>query len=224
MRSRFGKSSLLIGLALAALLAAIPQTPVRAGFQDAAPPAGAPPNTRGAGARPGLCGEEPIRQKIYALVPPSNMLRTTSGNPTLYLHLPAIADQDAIFEVIDENGELTYETTFSIQDTPAGIYKIEIPGTVNLKSEAIYEWFLYLSCDRANEQDDELVKGLIQRLDVAASTGGTPLDRANYYAENGIWQQAFEAFWGLRTSNPQAWQAFMESAKLESYVDAELIN
>lgn len=220
-----GKSSLIVGLAFATLLAAMPQLPARAGgFQDAAPPPGAPPNTRGAGARPGLCGDEPIRQKVFALLPPSNTLRTASENPTLYLSMPAIQNKEVTFEILDDAEDLIYETTLSLQNSPAGILKIEVPEDVSLKPNVIHQWAILIHCDLDNPAADEEIKGLMQRLEIAPPASGNPLDRANYYAENGVWQQAFEGFWGLRDAHRQAWLEFLKSVKLESYADATIIN
>ncbi|MBP0018217.1 MAG: DUF928 domain-containing protein [Cyanobacteria bacterium SBLK] len=203
----------------------MPQIPARAGgFQDAPPPPGAPPNTRGAGARPGLCGDEPIRQKMFALLPPSNTLRTVSGNPTLYISMPAIQNKALTFEILDDREDLVYETTFSLENTPTGILKIEVPEEVNLKPNTIHQWAILIRCNLDNPAVDEEIKGLMQRLEVAPPASGSPLDRANYYGENGIWQQAFEGFWELRDSHRQAWLEFLKSVKLESYADATMIN
>ncbi|MGK7927155.1 MAG: DUF928 domain-containing protein [Spirulina sp.] len=228
MRSLFPSQHLFrVGLALAILLSGLEQLPAHSvAFQDADPIPGSPPTTRGGGVRPGKCGGEAIRQEFYALTPPSNTLRTIAPHPTLYVYIPAIENKEARFRIIDDSEEIVYRRTFSFIHHPPGIFKIQVPEDVILKPDVIYQWGFFIRCNPEDELgiDDEAIEGLIQRLELPPPSSDRPLERADYYARKGIWQQAFEILLELRQSHPKEWLEFLESAELETYADYPIVN
>lgn len=226
MKSLFPNRRLLpVGLILAVVLLTLKQTPLHSVvFQDEKSSSGEAPQTRGAGTRPGKCGGEEIRQKFYALTPPSNILRTVAPNPTLYIYTPAIRDKKAEFWLFEETEqEIIYETRLSLSHA-AGILKIAIPNKVTLQPNRQYLWELFVICNPEDRGDDETITGIVERIEIPTPTSDRPLERAEYYAREGIWQQALEILLGLRESNPREWREFLKSADLETYADTPLID
>lgn len=146
-----------------------------------------------------------------------------TGNPSVYIYVPAYEEKEALFRIIDKQAEeIVYETEISLNNSP-GILKLTLPETVQLESNMTYEWGFFVQCDPNDPVADEGVEGWIERTVVAPEIESeieqaiqNPLQQAQLYAEAGIWNETLALLVQMRDSNPTVWAEFLESVGLTS--------
>lgn len=156
---------------------------------------------------------------LTALMPANNWGKTISARPTLFWYLPKTISNSAELIVVDENRNKIYQTTFTLPSTP-GIAAIRLPPTVSLEVGKTYLWELALICQPGNRGADEFVQGEIQRIPLEtaleeAIARSNPLQRAQLYAEAGIWHETLETLARWRNLYPSEWEQLLNSVGLE---------
>ncbi|MEL7036623.1 MAG: DUF928 domain-containing protein [Cyanobacteria bacterium J06592_8] len=222
--------------------------PVRVAFQ---PPKGQgmPTRTAGGASRTGTtCPTMAIDQtELTALVPAflaensisSNSTGlTTQATPTFYFFVPAIAGQQAVFSLKDENHQDIYQTRIPLSGK-VGIVSVKLPADVPpLEISKSYRWSFGIVCQAQSPQQQSgvvFVTGEIRRVEVDTTLTHqlqqiTPLEQAALYAENGIWFDSMEIIANLRKTQPnditldQKWEELLNSVNLGDIAQQPFIN
>lgn len=171
------------------------------------PPArGLPGRREGAGTRgPVTVCKEPL----MALMPDTNLGQTLSPYPSFFFYIPATAPQTVQFELLGENDQSIYKTTFNTAGKP-GVISIRLPDTAGLPPLEVgkdYRWEFSISCNADIPEDDQLVEGWVQRVAPNPALAGnlqksSPRDRAALYASAGLWQDTLSALASARRADP----------------------
>ena len=148
----------------------------------------APQDTSGAGSRDGgaCTASEP---SIRALVPAGGFGLTQVERPTVFAQLPATSAQQVALIVTDEAGDY-YERAFLPIATQDGIAAFTFPSEfAPLSVGTNYRWSVVVVCGETVQPDDPVLSGWVQRSDTGGlqMNGRSPLNQAQWYAQNGYW-------------------------------------
>lgn len=171
-----------------------------------APARGLPGRREGAGTR-GPCprGNKPLT----ALIPATNLGQTLSAFPTFFFYVPASKSRQAEFELLDDNKQSIYKSSFKITGE-AGMVSISLPDTATLSPLAVgkdYKWQFTLTCQSDTMSDDLFVEGWVQRVEanptlVQQLQKATGRDKVVLYAEAGLWYETLMALAELSNTEP----------------------
>ncbi|MGB3514250.1 MAG: DUF928 domain-containing protein [Microcoleaceae cyanobacterium] len=202
------------------------------------PPAeqsGAPARTAGAGSR-GPCNSlvgEKSGVKLTALMPKNNIGTTVSPHPTVYLYVPKTTKQTAEFALYDWTNRVktpVYKTNISLPES-AGIVKVNLPKTVELKPNNTYVWHFGIICDPSQRSLDTYINGWLKRTPLTAETETKlkqleqqPLEQAKLYAESSIWNETVTTLEKTREAYPNAWKELLESVELGEVADSQIFD
>ena len=196
--------------------------------------------TRGSTAKaivPNSCGNS-RNEKMVALLPPTESVRTVAGHPTILVSLPENTAQKAEFYLQEANTEeIIYETTVTLPGD-SGIVSFPLPDNGTLPPLEVgkrYEWSFMLICNEQDMGANPLVKGQIERVEpspklVAELRNASPRDRAAIYAKAGIWYDCLNILAQLYRSAPNDsaiasdWAALLESVGLDTISQKPLIS
>ncbi len=224
---------------------------VAARFTPPQPPGRGAPGTGGAGGSRGCSSDT---KPLTALVPSFETTQsqrqgdavsvnnvwglTTVEHPTFWFYVPYINPSTTIeFILKDEQGTTTvYRTAVKLPSEP-GLIAVHLPSSAApLNPNQMYHWFLKVrfTCEPNQFSELDFVEGWVQRVTpsaaLAAQLKQTPLrQRANLYAENGIWFDALAAFAELRLANPNDatlitdWNELLSSVGLNQIANQPLI-
>lgn len=205
------------------------QAPSPIALEFPPPPAGSrsgPRSTVGGGVRgdnDASCRAEDT-MPLTALMPTrDNMATTVAGNPTFFIYVPENSAEGGEFAIVSEEGEEIYFNEFEVSDT-SGIVKVSLPETTNLKVGETYLWQFALVCDRSDRQTDELVQGEIERKALSEELqtqleSATPLEQAEMYAQERIWNETVTILAQLRPEYPEQWEELLTSVGLGEFSD-----
>lgn len=136
--------------------------------------------------------------------PMSAMARTISPQPVFFFYLPAPVDNEpANFLLTDEKGNEIYEKTFQLSTKEAGIVGIKFlgePGTPPLEDNKKYEWSLILCGVERGGWIERVSLSSVQKRELEKLND--PLQRLNFYAQQGLWFEAIATLADLRSSSP----------------------
>ena len=188
---------------------------------------GAPEVTTGGGSRGNSCietGEIPLTPLMPTR---TNVGITATTNPVLYWYVPQNTAKSGEFVVKDDLGNDVYFASFKLPPT-AGIVKLRIPKNASLKTDRDYLWTLSLVCDPQNRLRDRSVRGVLQPTEIDLSlklqlAGKTPLEQAQFYAQQRIWHDTLDIIAQLSTENPAEWEELLKSINLEKIAKKPLL-
>ena len=193
-------------------------------------PRGAPGRTNGTGARGPACGNEGIQLPLTALMPKNNVGTTVTRNPSVYLYVPETADKKAEFLVFDlTNRKQIYETILPVPNR-AGILKLNLPETLELKLGNKYMWHVGIICDPNDHAQNQVVQGLLERtflspeLEAKIRAEKQPLQQAKLYAAAGIWNETVTLLARLRDSYPAEWAELLNSVELGEIAQSPILD
>jgi hypothetical protein len=181
----------------------------------------APRSTVGSGVR----GEQSAQ--IVPLLPETQAGYTVSPRPTLYLYVPPTPTRQVFFSLQDENFEPHYHTILHLSGR-GGIVSVTLPEDVPaLETGKYYAWFFApLEADGILRPDNYSARGWIKRVEAPSTTGeltpSTPLERAVWYAHEGIWYDTLTQLVSAQQAQPdnetiaQTWRALLEQVGLEA--------
>lgn len=180
-------------------------TPNQTIFWEGFEPPGddAPQDTSGAGSRDGgaCTASEP---SIRALVPADGFGLTQVERPTVFAQLPATSAQQVALIVTNEAGDY-YERAFLPIATQDDIAAFTFPSEfAPLNIGTNYRWSVVVVCGETVQPDDPVLSGWIQRSDagVLQMNGRSPLNQAQWYAQNGYWYDMLSALRTEMRSHP----------------------
>jgi hypothetical protein len=188
---------------------------------------GGPRSTAGGGVRgteSAICiqGQSPLTP----LIPTHDIVKTVNPNPSFFMYVPENTADSAELAIVDEDGNDVYLSTFDLSRTP-GVVKVSLPDTTALEVGQVYDWQFTLICDPADRRADVFVLGQIQRIELSAEMQtqidqAQPLDQAQLYVNESIWNEAVSILAQLRNSNPNEWQDLLKYVGLESIASEPL--
>ncbi len=207
------------------------RTPPTIRFQPPPPPDPGEPDNRGQGG--GSRG--PCRQyeELTALVPIAHTGSpwgvTVSDRPTVWVYAPAglAANVPMDFVLRDRQGNALYKTTFKSMALPAGVVRLPIPPQIKLQAHKSYKWSLAIYCDATEPDTPKVVRGRIERLELAdplkreLTAAPTPLQQAQIYADHGIWYDALTVL-GMELAGNQSANPAVKTAWTELLTDQKL--
>jgi hypothetical protein len=139
------------------------------------------------------------------------------STPKLFVFVPATAIKTGQLILVDENGNATYNGTVPLTGS-ASILELSLPSSVTLIPDQNYTWQFSLNCDNATD----FVEAKIKRMAIAPALttqieqAKTPLDLAQVYVEQSLWQDTLMLMATLQKEHPQDWQELLTSVGLEA--------
>lgn len=193
---------------------------------------GTSPGRRVGGATRGAC---PIGKKpLTAIVPESELGRTVSEYPTIFLYVPSTPEKTKMeFELRDKNENLIYKQEF-LSTGQDGIYRIDIPDYVSPLAEGEnYLWSFSLICSDTDLAGIHYVGGWINRIENSQFVqrqiqAVNPSDRPDRYTQDFLWYDLMASLADLRQSDPNnltaqnRWQQLLNEVGLEDLVNVPL--
>lgn len=187
----------------------------------------APRRTAGAGVRgaPACITTHPD-QTLVALMPNDRVSLTAAGQPSFFVFIPPNTAPEGVFELyLDEEHSGSYVEHITLSGDP-GLIEVTIPPEIALQTDRDYFWRFSLVCDNRSPENNAIVQGNVQRIELTASqeaelkqiTPGT-LAEAQFYAENGIWHEATAILYDIQADSPQQWSEWLGSVNLEFLMD-----
>lgn len=221
------------------------QTPVFGQAITFEPPPGQPgtPGQTGAGGTRGKCPQDRTEPDppLTLLIPLNKQVLTVVEHPTFFVYIPPTLAQTGQFvlkeKVSSSQSKVIYEAKFPLSGT-SGIVSLPMPDSANkLEIGKNYQWSFALICDPLDRGEDKIQYASIQRTELNANLTkeverSNPLERANLYAKNGIWQDAIATLAELRHSQPNntnvkvIWEELLQSepVKLDRVAKQPLVN
>lgn len=197
------------------------------------PSRGLPGRRKGGGTRTPSCVSSP-NLPLTLLVPKSNVGLTTSAYPQVFWFVPKHSAVYIEVNLLANNNRLQDQnllfTTHFQTNGEAGIGHLKIPHEINfnpLLEGDTYYWSISLICNPDDRSHDISVNGWIERVAPPPNLTNrldtlTGIDRAQAFAESGIWYDAVEALSELNCSTPgdrseiQAqWKALLSDSQVE---------
>jgi hypothetical protein len=192
------------------------------------------PGRREGGGTRGDCLNSP--QPLMALMPENSYGETISAYPTFFWFVPDVPAQAAEFVLYDDDGNEVYYTTFRVTGT-SGILSLTLPETADLlplEMGKSYEWVFSLICDEQDRSGDLFTTGWLRRVESTPTlqqqlTTATTSDRANVYAQQGLWYDALAEIATQYRANPSdaaianQWTLLLNSVGLASFTSEPLL-
>jgi hypothetical protein len=171
---------------------------------------------------------------LTAVVPNSNIGRTTQANPTFFFYVPQTS---ATLELVLHDQDEEYKQMYKSNEK-GGIVSIPFnhPKLPSLEVGKEYRWSFSIVCNPKERSKDKFVEGAIMRVKTEPQLASklataSPQERANLYAEAGIWQDSLASLAQSLSSNPSnaelkaEWQALLtsKSVGLDNLVSEPLL-
>jgi len=137
-------------------------------------------------------------------------LKVVSESPDFWFYVPYTSENvDSLsFTILNEQGQyVERQEMIPLADRP-GFIKLQLPTThPSLEVGQRYRWFFSVYCDPENNEDRISVRGVIERVVVSSDfwqelQNLTPLERINYYLEQGHPYDAFNLIAQLYENDP----------------------
>ena len=227
-----------LGLLLGLFLCSLPLITLAAEFKP--PRRGLPGRREGAGTRdPFVCIQG--SSQLTALLPGTNLGLTTAAYPRFFWFTPKTKAKFAEFTLSEVDGQMedhtpVYKTIFNLTGTP-GVVSLSLPGTASMPPLMVgkdYHWSVSLICKEDDRSKDIRVDGWVQRVSVNAAltnqlATAKPSDRAQIYANNGLWFDAVTTLAEQRCTNTNdraltaSWAELLKSVQLGGIADQPLM-
>jgi hypothetical protein len=145
-------------------------------------------------------------QRLVAIVPKSNIVLTTSGNPSLFFYVPQTSAPQIQMVVQDQDNNQKFVKQTYTPSGKGGIVSIPLTATT-LEVGKEYHWFFSVICNPKERSMDKVVNGSIKRINpepqlLTKLKDATPKERVNIYAASGIWGDSLANLAQLLSSSP----------------------
>ncbi|MBD2365289.1 DUF928 domain-containing protein [Anabaena minutissima FACHB-250] len=196
---------------------------------------------RGGGSR-GPCKEY---ETLTALVPINNTDikdavwgKSASPNPKFWFFVPEKLTAKVLVEFViqDEADDYIYQTKFNPPETQSGIISLLVQPQEPLVAGQSYRWTFSIYCDAEKSSASVYVQGSMMQvvlnptLQEQLEAAKTPLERAAFFAQNGIWYDALTTLGQQiqlsKRKDPEitsAWNELLQQVKLDSLASAPII-
>jgi len=153
---------------------------------------------------------------------------TVAERPTFWFYVPypLTSSRPVEFVLQDEDGNDIYQTQFTESGTVPGVVGLQLPPTVDpLEVGKRYRWYFLIYC---NPEEPTFVEGWVERvalnptLKTQLDQATTPQQKADLYAQAGIWYEAVTTLAELRRQKPNdqalnaQWLELLQSVDLEA--------
>jgi len=153
---------------------------------------------------------------------------TVAERPTFWFYVPypLTSSRPLEFVLQDEKGNEVYQTQFTESGTVPGVVGLQLPPTVDpLEVGKRYQWFFLIYC---NPDQPTFVEGWVERVELNSTLKNqldqatTPQQKADLYAQAGIWYEAVTTLAELRRQKPNdqalnaQWLELLQSVDLEA--------
>ncbi len=154
----------------------------------------------------------------------SNVATTASATPTFYYYLPANSASLGEFVIVDLNQNPIYQTTFKLP-AQSGIMKIKAVPKIPLSPDQYYQWSLKIICDSKHRDKDIVLEGNLeyQKINEAALPSSNLLEKAKFYAKQGIWLEALDSAAQVRSTSPADWTELLQSVNLKEMISQPFV-
>lgn len=202
------------------------------------PDDGKPKDPTASGGTRGKCPQDANQSlPLTLLLPRSQGGLTVAEHPVFFAYVPQTQTNTGEFVLFDPIAKkIIYRTLFRLNNTSV-IVKIEYPSNQPpLEIGKTYQWRLLLRCKSDDRAKDADKVGWIERIAPPAAVASlqnstTATERAQVYAENGIWYDALKTLAELKRTNASSsnvtatWREFLssESVKLDPVVAYPLV-
>jgi hypothetical protein len=200
-----------------------------------------PEKTEGAASRQNLvCSQDSLiqskaiaeRPKLTALVPQSNHGLTTAKRPTFWVYLPQTAARQAILSIKTKGSSPHWQQSIDLTRT-TGTIGIKLANNAPpLEIGKNYQWALILICGDRPHPNDPVVAAEIERIDKSQikpkmSTTVTGLEKAAWYARQGIWYDALNVLVAEKPSLNNwhdLWVRYLQTEGLEEIAHEPVVS
>jgi hypothetical protein len=171
------------------------------------------------------------QKPLTAVVPNSNIGLTTQANPNFFFYVPQTS---ATLEFVLHDQDKKHKQIYKSSEK-GGIVSIAF-NKAPLEVGKEYRWSFSIICNPKERSKDKFVEGVIKRVQTEPQLASklataSPQERANLYAEAGIWQDSLASLAQLLSSNPNngelkaEWEALLtsKSVGLDNLVSEPLI-
>ncbi|WP_256871822.1 DUF928 domain-containing protein [Nostoc sp. TCL26-01] len=164
--------------------------------------------------------------------------QSTSANPTFWFFVPEKLTPKVPIEFViqDDADNYLYQTKFNPSETPSGIVSLAVKPKVPLQAGKSYHWTFSIYCDGAKPSASVYVRGTIKQvalnptLQKQLQEMKTPLARAAFFAENGIWYDSLttlgEQIQNSKRKDPEiasAWTELLKQANLNNSASSAIV-
>lgn len=167
---------------------------------------------------------------------------TNTAHPNFFFFVPynttSIVNIEFVLQQETQNQTQTLYRTYLIPPKAPGIINVHLPPSeVSLQAGKMYHWFLKVrvQCDEKQPPKLDYTDGWVQKINQnptlsAQLQQATMAQKANIYAENGLWYDAIINLAELRFANPENetlltnWTTLLHSVGLESIANQPLLN
>ncbi|RAM52837.1 MAG: hypothetical protein C6Y22_03285 [Hapalosiphonaceae cyanobacterium JJU2] len=181
-------------------------------------PGGVATNRNQGGAVRGNCPNlgQSKAQPIIALVPASEqgipyVEQTITERPTFWFYVPylPVAQVNAEFVLLDNEGQEVYSQIFPLNKQKLGIIGLQLPSTISpLKQNNKYRWAFSAICNPQNRAADAIVNGRLERISVSPTLNNqlktaSAQERISIYTDQRLWYETLTNLAELQRRNPQ---------------------
>ncbi len=178
------------------------------------------PVTKGTSGGQSASTTQTTSESVYGL--------TVAERPTFWFYVPypLTSSRPVEFVLQDEDGNDIYQTQFTESGTVPGVVGLQLPPTVDpLEVGKRYRWYFLIYC---NPEEPTFVEGWVERvalnptLKTQLDQATTPQQKADLYAQAGIWYEAVTTLAELRRQKPNdqavnaQWIELLQSVDLEA--------
>ncbi|MBJ7901553.1 MAG: DUF928 domain-containing protein [Cyanobacteria bacterium RI_101] len=184
---------------------------------------GAPPVTTGAGVRGETCL---LGDTLLFSLRPSTTAPTVAPNPTILVYLPEHRAKTGILSVIDGEGREVYQAEVALPEAQA-ILAIPLPATASLQLNQIYGWRFTLSCPSkvvvGRTLKEDFTEVNLKRVSSNLPSALPALERAQAYADQGLWLDVLATLAPLREQEPETWRAALDYLQFGEFADSKIV-
>ncbi len=174
---------------------------------------------------------------MMPLSPQDGFSVTVSNRPTLFWYVPATTAKIAEFRLLGNDDQELYHQTIGLSGQ-AGVVSLTLPDRVTeslLTPNQELRWQFSVTCDPNQPSKNPFVEGVIQRntpdqaLIDRVNQAASASERANVYANAGVWQEAISTLVTQRCLTPtdtaltSSWQNLLKSVRLDNYADEPIV-
>jgi hypothetical protein len=179
----------------------------------------------GGGTRGGSCFTK--ANTGLRIVAPSLDTFTVTANPSLFVYVPDTKDAEGEFVLVNREGDVIYDQSVAIPEGD-NILAIAIPEKVSLEPGGEYAWAFALNCTIDDQTVGAAVEAGLTRKELTPEASkqiekvSDPLEKANVYASQGIWQDTLMIMATMPEQKAELVELF-DSVGLDQFSDVPII-